>query len=185
MIVIFLSHILGIIGSSGLLWHENRTFTFNTLKSFGFGKRSLQDKIIEEVQKLLKTLEDTKGEIFTLKPLVQGVFSNIVTSIVFNQRYDYDDPKMSEIRDLIHQQLADSEFAGALDILPILEKLPGDLFHSKRLKAVEKRLEEFMRQHIDEHKRSLDDDNHRDFTDAYLSEIKKNGNNGNDVFFGN
>ncbi|XP_052068662.1 cytochrome P450 2B4-like [Mytilus californianus] len=172
----------GIIGSSGLLWKESRFFTQKTLKDFGFGKRSLQDKIMEEVTILLKTIENTKGETFTLKPLIQGVFSNIVTSIMFNRRFDYDDPQMMKIRDMLHEHLTDSEFSGILDAIPFLESFPGDLFHAKRLLTVERKLDEFIQKCLDEHKQTLDENNILDYTDAYLSEMKKRQKEKDSVF---
>lgn len=166
------------------MWKESRFFTQKTLKDFGFGKRSLQDKILEEVTILLKTIENTKGEIFTLKPLIQGVFSNIVTSIVFNRRFDYDDPQMMKIRDMLHEHLTDSEFSGILDAIPVLESFPGDLFHAKRLLDVERKLDAFVQKCLDEHKQTFDENNLVDYADAYLSEMKKRQNEKDSVYSG-
>jgi hypothetical protein len=166
------------------MWQEHRLYTQNTLKNFGFGRRSVQDTILRETDILLETLQGIKGDNFIFKPILQGVFSNVIMSIIFNQRYDYFDSKMLRIKDILHNNLSDSEFAGILDFMPILEHLPGDMFRAKKLIRLEKTIDAFVQEKIDEHKATLDENNLRDFVDAYLCELNKKGNGTNSTFSG-
>ncbi len=49
--------IAGLVYSSGSEWSEQRRFALRTLKDFGFGKKSMEELIVFEVQKLCKEVE--------------------------------------------------------------------------------------------------------------------------------
>lgn len=51
----------GLLQSSGQEWQEQRRFTMTKLKDIGFGKSSMEDLIMEEVDKLTKLLEEVKS----------------------------------------------------------------------------------------------------------------------------
>ena len=46
----------GILQSTGQEWQEQRRFTMKQLKDIGFGKSSMEDLILEEVEKLSQLL---------------------------------------------------------------------------------------------------------------------------------
>ncbi|KAJ8297557.1 hypothetical protein KUTeg_024088 [Tegillarca granosa] len=75
----------GIVGSSGDLWKDHRTFALTTLRSFGFGKRNLESKVMDEVNRLLKAFEDTGGTPYDITHVLHTSIANIVNSIVFGQ----------------------------------------------------------------------------------------------------
>uniref|UniRef100_A0A3Q1BEQ3 Uncharacterized protein n=1 Tax=Amphiprion ocellaris TaxID=80972 RepID=A0A3Q1BEQ3_AMPOC len=68
----------GVIWSDGDSWKEMRRFALN--------------KIIEESHHLIEAVKKFKGAAFdTTKPITYAV-SNIISSIVFGSRFEYDDP---------------------------------------------------------------------------------------------
>ena len=64
-----------------------RRFTLQTLRDFGVGKSSIEEKIIIEINAATKELHDTRNEPIVIAPLLQKIIGNVIYGIVFGQRY--------------------------------------------------------------------------------------------------
>ncbi|XP_010292305.1 PREDICTED: cytochrome P450 2C20-like isoform X2 [Phaethon lepturus] len=84
---------LGIIFSNNKEWLQVRRFTLSTLRNFGMGKRSIEERIQEETEYLLEEINKTKGTPFDPTFMLSCAISNVICSIVFGKRYDYKDKK--------------------------------------------------------------------------------------------
>lgn len=49
--------------SSGQIWKEQRRFTLATLKNFGLGRKSIEERIQEEAHHLIQAIEEENGEL--------------------------------------------------------------------------------------------------------------------------
>lgn len=163
----------GIIGNSGPIWKEQRTFTLGALRDFGFGKKSLEVRVKEEVEVFLGSVEETKGQTFILTDKIHISISNIICSIVFGERFEYDDKTFDKFLQLMNQNFSNSALAGVLNFMPFLTKIPGDLLSAKRLKHNIEQIMDFVEDRIQEHRNTFDEDNLRDFIDAYINEMNK------------
>ncbi|XP_043541535.1 cytochrome P450 2F2-like, partial [Chiloscyllium plagiosum] len=81
----------GVIFSDGKLWRENRKFVISALRGFGMGKKSIEDRISEEASFLVNVFESHKGQPFETARILNSAVSNIICSILFGDRFDYDD----------------------------------------------------------------------------------------------
>jgi hypothetical protein len=63
----------------------------NALRHFGFGKRSIESKIVEEAGFFVEVLEKNKGFPVCNDDLIRKAISNVTCSIIFGNRFSYDD----------------------------------------------------------------------------------------------
>ncbi|XP_038150207.1 cytochrome P450 2K1-like [Cyprinodon tularosa] len=93
----------GVLWANGDAWREMRRFALTNLRDFGMGKKACEDKIIEECQHLIEVFKNFKGEPFdTMQPLNYAV-SNIICSMVYGNRFEYDDPEFTSMVDRTNQ----------------------------------------------------------------------------------
>ncbi|XP_067317961.1 cytochrome P450 2G1-like isoform X3 [Anolis sagrei] len=94
---------LGIVMANGERWKKLRHFTLVTLKNFGMGKCSIEERIQEEAQYLLEKFRKTKGLPFDPTYLLNCTTSNIICSIVFGRRFEYEDKTFLSMLDLTNK----------------------------------------------------------------------------------
>uniref|UniRef100_A0A3B4ZVT7 Cytochrome P450 2K1-like n=2 Tax=Stegastes partitus TaxID=144197 RepID=A0A3B4ZVT7_9TELE len=82
----------GILFSNGDSWREMRRFALTTLKDFGMGRRISEGRITEECQYLIEEFEQHKGKPFSNAQAIHYAASNIISTLMFGKRFDYDDP---------------------------------------------------------------------------------------------
>ncbi|XP_068191943.1 cytochrome P450 2K1-like [Antennarius striatus] len=87
----------GILFTNGETWREMRRFALTTLRDFGMGKRMAEDKILEECCHLIQMFDDHKGKPFETALPVNYATSNIISSIVYGSRFEYNDQLFIEM----------------------------------------------------------------------------------------
>ncbi|KAK0150358.1 Cytochrome P450 2K1 [Merluccius polli] len=83
----------GILFSNGESWKEMRRFALTTLRDFGMGKKISEEKIIEECKNLMEVFDQYEGKPFDTTQSINYAVSNIICSIVYGNRFEYDDPE--------------------------------------------------------------------------------------------
>lgn len=172
----------GVATSSGALWKEHRTFSLNTLREFGFGKRSLETRIIEEIEVFVQEIQSKKGEPFNIHSLINVCISNIMCSITFGKRYDHDDKKFLSLLNSINQNLSNENVMFVATVLPFIRYIPGDPFRIKKVLRNVDKVENHLRQLVEEHEQIYDENNLRDYVDVFLKKMKSERNNPNTTF---
>lgn len=162
----------GIVSADyGSIWREQRRFTLQTLRNFGFGKQSFETNIQEEIRCMLDEFRATSGKPFNANHVMETSVSNVVCSINFGQRFQYDDPSFEKLVQSIYRFSEIGTNASAVNYFPILRRLPfPDL---KEVYEIEKTMKSFMYGMIESHKKTKKPGINRDLIDGYLHEIDR------------
>ncbi|XP_051573113.1 cytochrome P450 2K6-like [Myxocyprinus asiaticus] len=121
----------GIIFSNGENWKEMRRFALTNLRDFGMGKRGSEEKIIEEIQYLKEEFEKFEGKPFDTTQPVNYAVSNIISAIVYGNRFEYTDFQFKEMVDRANEnvRVGGSASMTLYSIFPWL----GPFLNSKRI----------------------------------------------------
>ncbi|XP_077654893.1 cytochrome P450 2C9-like isoform X3 [Urocitellus parryii] len=158
---------LGIILTTGSRWKVMRRFSLMTLRNFGMGKRSIEDRVQEEARCLVEELRKTKG----CAPC------NVICSIVFHNRFDYKDKDFLNLMRKINEnvQIMSSPWIQVCNNFPaLIDYFPGS--HKTVLKNYCDLKQHFLKK-IKEHQESLDMNNPRDFMDCFLIKMEEEKGN--------
>uniref|UniRef100_A0A8D1Y5D5 Cytochrome P450 n=1 Tax=Sus scrofa TaxID=9823 RepID=A0A8D1Y5D5_PIG len=162
-----------ILARYGKAWREQRRFSVSTLRNFGLGKKSLEEWVTQEASCLCAAFADQAGRPFSPNNLLNKAVSNVIASLTFARRFEYNDPRMLKLLDLVLEGLKEEVglMRQVLEAMPVLRHIPGlcaKLF--PRQKAFLVMIDEL----ITEHKMTRDlAQPPRDLTDAFLDEMKE------------
>nr|XP_033810901.1 cytochrome P450 2G1-like isoform X2 [Geotrypetes seraphini] len=163
----------GISLSNGEIWKQTRQFTIMTLRDFGMGKRSIEERIQEENQFLVEEFRKTKEIPFDPTYFFSKATANVICSITFGKRFQYDDEEFLNLLKMINESfILISSIWGQLFNMytSIMKYLPGP--HNKIRHCLEG-LEKYVLKKAKENQESLDPNNPRDLIDSFLIKIEQ------------
>ncbi|KAJ3596808.1 hypothetical protein NHX12_003208 [Muraenolepis orangiensis] len=143
-----------ILADYGVRWKEHRRFALMTLRNFGLGKQSMEDRILDEIQHLMEPLEKCVGGTMNPQMLFHNAASNIICQVLFGKRFDYNDPFIKEI---VHLYTENAKIANGPWAMRCQEL--GNIL-------------------LKEHLKNRVPGQPKDFLDCYLDELDKRGDDG-------
>ncbi|XP_026174580.1 cytochrome P450 2K1-like [Mastacembelus armatus] len=169
---------LGVLWSNGDSWKEMRRFALTNLRDFGMGKKACEDKIIEESHYLIDVFKKFKGEALDTTHPVNYAVSNIICSMVYGSRFEYDDPEFTSLVDRTNRniQLVASPSIQVYNQFPWIGKWFG--VRNEILKLTEANKKQNLRL-FSRLKETLNPDMCRGFVDAFLvrkQQLEESGN---------
>uniref|UniRef100_A0A667XSS3 Cytochrome P450 2J2-like n=1 Tax=Myripristis murdjan TaxID=586833 RepID=A0A667XSS3_9TELE len=151
----------GLVFSNGHLWKQQRRFALSTLKYFGVGRKSLEHAILDEFTYSGKNIADLKGKPFNPHLIINNAVSNIICSLVFGHRFEYEDEWFIKLI---------KRFDSLYNSFPLLmRRLPGP-HHT--VQQFWRETIEMIQSEIKEHKKDWNPAEPRDYIDCYLTEIQ-------------
>ncbi|XP_073405263.1 cytochrome P450 2G1-like isoform X1 [Dendrobates tinctorius] len=172
----------GIAFSNGERWKELRRFSLSTLRDFGVGRRSHEEWIQEEIQHLLDIFQETNGSLFSPAFFIRRSISNVICSVIFGRRFEYTDPKLQTLLDLVAENLrrVDNIWVQLYNFIPsILYYFPGP--HHKLTENYQAQLD-YAEAIVREHEATLDPSSPRDYVDAFLIKMQQESKNPHSEF---
>lgn len=165
----------GISNLNGEAWTQNRTFILRVFGDLGFGKPSMEDHIMEELQELVSRISNTTGCLINVKDYITASVSNIIAAVMFGSRFQIGDAKHDYIVKLVRNVLDGSESGLMVDKKPNWLSRVAISLQTKAQVNQKSRLmmQDFVKEQITEHKNTLNPDFNRDFIDGYLKKIKE------------
>ncbi|XP_072291257.1 cytochrome P450 2F2-like [Eucyclogobius newberryi] len=170
-----------ILADYGPRWKEHRRFALMTLRNFGLGKQSMEERILEEIKHTVADLESSVGSTINPQHMFHNASSNIICQVLFGMRFDYDDFTMTELVRCFTEnaKLANGPWAMLYDSVPWIRRFP--LPFQKAFINIGT-CQGIALPWIEEHKKTRVPGQPRDFVDCYLDELEKRSNDPNCTF---
>ncbi|XP_029425013.1 cytochrome P450 2D3-like isoform X1 [Nannospalax galili] len=162
-----------ILAPYGPEWREQRRFSVSTMRNFGLGKKSLEEWVTEEAGCLCAAFTNQAGHPFKPNTLLNKATCNVIASLVYARRFDYDDPFLNKMLKTLEESMGQNTglIPEMLNAFPMFLRIPGladKVFPGQ--KAFMAMLDEL----LTEHKMTWDPAQPlRDLTDAYMAEMEK------------
>jgi len=76
---------------------EQRRFALKTLRDFGFGKKSMEAIVSDEVVELIDSFKKTVGRPIQTQNKFNAAVLNALWSLITGQRYSHNDPLLLDL----------------------------------------------------------------------------------------
>lgn len=178
------------IDISGEMWQEQRRFSLSVLRHFGIGRPVMEEKIMNETEKLIAQLDFQTNDgktVLDVESLLKFCIGNIMSSLLFNESFNFGDAKFHCLVETLDKtfELAASTNALLLNSFPFFAKIPinGGFGFAEMIRE-EQKLREYFKESLKKHRSKqaiiTEPD---DFIDAYLKEIAIRQKSGDAGYF--
>jgi len=162
---------VGIFFTNGEKWSTQRRFGLRTLRDFGFGKKKLEKTINFEIDEVIDQFTKEAGHDVKIGNNFSLPIINILWQLVAGYRFQSDDEEGRKMVDWVQRIFKQSPTI--LQVLPffLIKLFPSFGGYNERAYITETQ-REFMLRMIEEHKKTFDPEDLRDFIDVYLLQIR-------------
>ena len=113
----------GLIFLEGQGWNEWRRFTLHTLKGMGFGGRTMETLIQDELRDLVLYLQKKANQPLYTKDFTDIIAVNGLWEILAGEKFDLEDEEKHRVLKIIEEGVADQSMMGLVTFLPKIAKL--------------------------------------------------------------
>uniref|UniRef100_A0A8C5PZ13 Cytochrome P450 n=1 Tax=Leptobrachium leishanense TaxID=445787 RepID=A0A8C5PZ13_9ANUR len=160
------------LSSDSKSWRQIRRFMLSSLRNYGMGKKSMEDLVHEQLQKLFSAISEKKGKDFRPIHLLGFAIYSTMSSVIFGENLDYKDPKLYDLvtatRKYIHS--INLPLYQICNAFPVLLKVP---FIRNLVINVVDDVHLIVRTYADAHKASIDITSPRDLLDTWIMKLKE------------
>ncbi|KAM5164233.1 uncharacterized protein ACMZJ9_006735 [Mantella aurantiaca] len=159
----------GVIFSNGENWKVMRRFAVSTLRDYGMGKKTIEDKISEEAEFLVQVFQSHGDKPFNNQTIINAAVANIIVSILLSRRFEYEDPTIQKLMNIVNEniRLLGSPIVRLYNSFPFLiGLLPGG---QKKISKNILQLQNFIRATFTQQRKELDVNDQRNLIDTFLA----------------
>ncbi|XP_074063011.1 cytochrome P450 1A1-like isoform X2 [Macrotis lagotis] len=160
----------------GESWKIHKKIAINALRSFSKAEAKsstcsclLEEHVTEEVSELVKIFRKLSSNLgsFDPKSPITCAVANVVCALCFGKRYDHFDEEFLRVVKTNEELLKASSAANPADFIPCFRYLPLRIINAPR--EFYHQLNQFIKQHVQDHITTYDKNHLRDITDALVS----------------
>ncbi|XP_057651547.1 probable cytochrome P450 305a1 isoform X1 [Diorhabda carinulata] len=164
----------GIVGTDGEHWKIQRHFVVTHLRSLGFGLKTMDDMVREEVTELLSILKQSKENEIKIVPIISVSVLNVLWRSLSGSRLDRSDPNLQYLLDLLDKRaLAFNMAGGVLNTFPWLRFISPEKSGYNLVIELNKELKALLMKTINAHYETWTDGRDDDLIYSFISEMKK------------
>ncbi|OCT81366.1 hypothetical protein XELAEV_18028185mg [Xenopus laevis] len=160
--------VLCIVFAHGENWKVMRRFTLSTLRDFGMGKKTIEERISEESIYLVEIFKTYEGKPFDNTLILNAAVANIIVHILLNHHFEYQDPTLLKLINIVSEniRIGGSPIVMLYNIYPsIMKWIPG---RHKTIGVNTAKLYDFLKETFTRHREHLDVNDQRDLIDVFL-----------------
>ncbi|CAI9729732.1 cytochrome P450 2B4-like [Octopus vulgaris] len=165
----------GIFFNTGKEWKDLKKFTISTLRDLGMGKKKLEEQIYMETQTLGDAFQSHNGKPFSLKDPLAHFSLSIVYYITFGERIRFGKPEFQEIVDDLRFFFNNISAFMPENFFPFIRFFRWNSPINQIIKK-NKKIRNYVKEKIREHKETFNVGDIRDFIDVYLLTLEKEPN---------
>ena len=163
---------LGIVFGEGSSWMEHRRFALRNLRDLGFGKKSLEETVLDEFEELAAEMTQEMDSPIKINGRFSANVLNILWRLVADQRLDQSDPKTQKYIATVSEFFKTIGPGCPLNVAPWLRHFLPEWSGYSALIRHREAVAAIFGDLIKEHRRTLDRSSPRDFIDQFLVEME-------------
>ncbi|XP_048017997.1 cytochrome P450 2M1-like [Megalobrama amblycephala] len=172
-LIMKITHGYGVLSTSGHRWKQMRKFSLTTLKDFGMGRRSIEERVREEAEYLVEMIKKCEGSAFSPADMLSNAVANVICSIVFGHRFEFEDPQFKFLLQTVNTYFAilSSPLGQIYNVFPKLVSLfPGK--HHQLFRDTDK-AREYCKHQARARMNNVDPSCPQDFIEAFVLKMKE------------
>ncbi|UMM33189.1 hypothetical protein L5515_006757 [Caenorhabditis briggsae] len=168
----------GVVDTNGEFWSTHRRFTLSNFRDLGFGKDLMQQKILIEVQEIIRKFDENVGEEQNVPKVFNKAVANVINQLIFGYRFDDEKEKeFQKLMDLLeYQQKAFTSWKIIVEcVVPFLSRFMPKPTVADLIEEYKTSFYGFFNRQIEEHRLKIDFDSEENesYAESYLKEQRK------------
>ena len=158
----------GIVSGNYEHWQRFRRFGMRAMRDFGMGKEAMVVNIHNEVGHFIAELNRTAKQPLEPKTLLSNTVSNVICSLVFGKRFDFDDLEFRKLTAKIQEIIQRPPTESAVFFMAPVIKYFKTFTDAVEMTKMQRITTEMVAKMVDHHRVGFDPRDIRDFPDLFI-----------------